>query len=85
MSVTFHGGPWDGLEVELPEVVDKLLIVDDRGRIHRYETDGEWEVITQTQGGERIEAGGDMVLTTDVAEYDAELLEALGSNWKDAN
>lgn len=84
MTVTLFGGPWDGLKMELPEPVDKLAMVDDRGRVHRYETDGEWTVIKQTPGGETEESGADMRLSNNPAEFDQELREAMGSQWKDA-
>lgn len=84
MTVTLFGGPLDGLKMELPEAVDKLLIVDDRRRVHRYETDGEWTVIKQTPSGESTETGADMRLTGDPGEYDAELRAAMGSEWRDA-
>ena len=81
MHVTIHGGPWDGLTVDLPESVDKLVVVDDRGRVHRYETDGEWEVITPAG---QCDAGADMRLTDNRADFDRELAEAMGSRWDDA-
>lgn len=84
MNVTLFGGPLDGLKVELPEAVDKLLIVDDRNRVHRYETDGEWSVIKVRDGGETVESGADMRLTDNPEEFDAELRAAIGSKWRDA-
>lgn len=80
MSVTLFGGPLDGLTIDMPEAVDKLIVVDDRNRVHRYETDGEWTVIK----GNDVDHGADMRLSDNPAEFDQELREAMGSVWKDA-
>ena len=81
MNVTMHGGPWDGLTVELPETVDKLVVIDDRGRVHRYETAEEWEVITPAG---QVDAGAEMQLARNREDFDRELGEAIGSRWDDA-
>jgi hypothetical protein len=39
MKATFHGGPLDGVEIELARTIDKLLILDDDGNATRYECD----------------------------------------------
>lgn len=83
MNVTLFGGPLDGLTIDMPEAVDKIAVLDDRGRLHRYETDGEWTQIKHAPNGETVESGADMRLTGNADEYDAELREAMGSGWKD--
>ena len=39
MLAKFCDGPLDGVEIECPKTIDKVLIVDDDGIVTRYECD----------------------------------------------
>ncbi len=75
MIAKFCDGPLDGVEIEMPKTVDKVLVVDDDGGVTRYECDVV-ECLTGYAAGEKAP---DCVLhlTTVQEDFDEELIEAL--------
>lgn len=75
MLAKFCDGPLDGVEIEMPKTVDKVLVVDDDGIVTRYECDIV-ELLPDYAAGERTP---DCVLhlTTLPESFDEEVIELL--------
>lgn len=75
MLAKFCDGPLDGVEIEMPKTIDKLVVIDDDGGITRYECDIV-EVLDEYAAGY---AAPDCVmhLTTLPESFDEEVVELL--------
>lgn len=75
MLLNLHGGPLDGLQLDLPTDVAKLIVVDDSGRVTRYETSSSWPVDGKPN------AEGDATLPRSEVDFDRGLRRAMMGNW----
>ncbi len=75
MLAKFCDGPLDGVEIEMPKTVDKVVVIDDDGGVTRYECDIV-EILAEYASGH---AAPDCVLhlSTLSESFDEEVIEIL--------